>query len=118
MWQPRQRALPLTGEIGDGAAVHLVAIEAANLAVIHIALHEIVALHAVLVRGEIGEWKKFVTPGFSLLELPVIGEPFARRVANRPVVSTALNRILKRTALAVALHADVVAAHVSRVAPD
>ena len=41
-----------------GGAVDLMAVEAANLAVVHIALDEVVALHAVLVRGQVGVLKE------------------------------------------------------------
>ena len=61
------------GKSGDGAAVHLVAIEAADLAVIHVALHKIVALHAVLVRSEIGELVEVGDARPGLFELPVVG---------------------------------------------
>ena len=75
-------------ERGDGAAVDLMAIEATDLAVIHVALHEIVALHAVLVRGEIGELIEVGDAGLGFFELPVVGQPIARCIANRPVVSS------------------------------
>lgn len=43
-------------------AVHVVAIEAADVAVIHHALREIVALHPVFVRGAVGPIKEIGFP--------------------------------------------------------
>ena len=47
--------------------MNLVAVETADFAVIHVALHEIVALHAVLVRGKVGE---LIEVGNAGLECP------------------------------------------------
>ena len=98
------------GESGDGAAVHLMAIEATDLTVIHVALHEIVALHAVFVRCEIGELIEVGCAGLGVLELPVVGQSVACGEAHRPVIVAAIEGIGEGAALAVALNAGVVCA--------
>ena len=51
-------------------------------------------------------------PEMVLLEEPVIGEPVAGLVADRPVVIHTFDGVIPRLTLGVALHADVIAAHV------
>ena len=91
-------------------AVDLVAVEAADPAVIHVALHEIVALHTVLVRGEVGELVEVCRAGLQLFELPVVVEAFADFEAYGPVVVLVLDGVGEGLALAVALDAGVVGA--------
>ena len=70
------------------------AVEAAELAVIHVALHKVIALHAILVRRAVG---KVVKGGFTQLavfQLPVILQPQADVVADGPVVILPLDRVL------------------------
>src|ERR1700740_1415827 len=59
-------------------AVDVVAVEAATLAVVHDALHEVIALHAILVRGEIGVLKEVGCAWLELFKLPMIGKTLAR----------------------------------------
>ena len=94
------------------STVHLVAIEAPHLPVIHIALHKIIPLHPVLVRRQIGILKKVRSPRLQLLQPPVIHQPLARQKAHRPVVVLPRNRIRHRTPLAVALNTSVIASHI------
>jgi hypothetical protein len=88
--------------------VDLVAVEAADLAMVHITLHEIVALHAVFVRGKVGELEKVCCAGFKFFELPVVGEVFAYFEADGPVVVLSLDGIGEGLALAMTLDAGVV----------
>ena len=53
-------------------AVHIVAAEAGDAARVHQALHEIVALHAVLVRRAVGEMREGGLAELVLFELPEI----------------------------------------------
>jgi len=100
-------------QIGDVLiAVYLMAIKAANLPVVHNALDEVVALHSVLVRREIGVLIEIGCSRFQFFELPVIGQPSARQKADRPVVIFARDRIAERLPLAMALDTGVISAHV------
>ena len=81
------------GKIGDSVAVDLVAIEAAHLAVIHETLHKIIALHAVLVRSEIGKLKEIGGAGFQFFEVPIVGEALTGGESYGPVVVASLDRI-------------------------
>jgi len=86
-------------------------IEAANLPVIHIALHEVISLHPVLVRCEIGILEEICCAGLRLFELPIVCEAVASSEADRPVEVFPFNRTLQRTPLTVALDADIVRAY-------
>ena len=92
--------------------MYLMAIEAPYLPVIHIALHKIVPLHSVLMRGQIGILKKVRRPRLQLLQPPVIHQPLARHKPHRPVVVFSRNRIRQWLSLAVALNARIVASHI------
>src|SRR6185437_9246398 len=67
-------------------AVDIMATEAGHTARIHHALHEIVALHAILVGGAIGEMREGLYARLVLFQLPEIAEALAHREPNRPVV--------------------------------
>jgi hypothetical protein len=58
--------------------VQVVAIEAANLPMVHIALHKIVALHTILVSGQVGELIEVGCAMFELFQLPIVREPLPR----------------------------------------
>jgi len=105
------KCIPAHRQIGNSAAVYLMAIEAADFAMVHVALHEIVALHPVLVRREICILKEIRSAGLRLLELPVVCQTLPSCETDRPVIVFALDRIMQRTALAVALDADIVGTH-------
>ena len=85
------------------------AVEAADLAVVHDALREVVALHAVFVGDEIGVLVEVGGAGLELFEVPEVGEALAREVADGPVVEAAGDGVGEGAALAVALDAGVVA---------
>src|SRR6185437_3432904 len=89
-------------------AVDLVAVEAADVAVVHDAFREVVALHAIFVRGEVGELVEVGDAGLEIFEAPVVGEALAGDVADGPVVVLAVDGTGERAALAVALDAGVV----------
>jgi hypothetical protein len=91
--------------------VNVVAVEAAQVPMIHIALNEVIALHAIFVGGAVGVLIKVGGTGFQLFKLPVVGEPIAGEETDRPVVIAAGDGILEGASLGVALHADIVAAH-------
>ena len=58
--------------------VDLVAIEASDLPVIHVALNEIVTLHAVLVSREVRKLVEVCGAWLQFLKFPVIGKPLSR----------------------------------------
>ncbi len=63
-------------------AVDIVAAEAGDAAPVHYTLHEIVALHAVFVRGAIGEVCEGGLAESVLFQLPKIAEVQAHVIAN------------------------------------
>ena len=89
-------------------AVNVVAIEAANFAMVHRALNEIVPLHAIFVSSEVGKLIEIGCSRLEIFELPIVGQPFSRHKSYRPVVILAVYRILQRTSLRVALHANII----------
>ena len=74
---------------------------------VHGALHEIVALHAVLVRGAIGEMREGGFAELVFFELPEIAQVLARFITDGPIVIDAVDGLLQGLALRVALDAGV-----------
>ena len=89
-------------------AVHVVTTGAGDAAPIHDALYEIVALHAILVRCTVRKMSEARLAELVLFELPIILEVESDVESDRPVVVFALDGILKRAALRMALDAAVV----------
>ncbi len=82
---------------------------------VHYALHEVVALHAILVGGAVGEVGEGGGAERVLFELPEVSQQQAHFVANRPVVVIPFYGIGQRTALGVALDASIVGLDVVHV---
>ena len=99
-------------------AVRIVATEAGDAARVHQAGHEVVALHAVLVRRAIGEMGERRLAEFVILELPEVVEVQADVKADRPVIVFALDRVLERPPLRMTLDAGVVRMHIVEAARD
>ena len=93
-------------------AVHVVAIEARDAAAVHHALHEIVSLHAILVRGAVGKMRESQLAQRVIFQLPVILQIQPHVIADRPVVVFPFDRIAERPPLRVALDAGVAGADV------
>ena len=74
-------------------AVYIVAIEASDSAPVHHALHEIIALHAVLVSGAIREVREGCLTKFVLFERPKVCQLESYAIAHWPIETRALNRI-------------------------
>src|SRR5580704_572711 len=72
-------------------AVDVVAIEAGYTAAVHDALDEIVALHAVFVRGAVRKMSEALLAELVVFELPVILQFLANVIADWPVVVTTLD---------------------------
>ena len=89
-------------------AVRVVTIETGDAAPVHHALHKIVSLHAVLVRGPIREVKKICgRPESMIFQLPVLSELPPYVVANRPIIVLAFNRVRERLSLRMTLDARI-----------
>src|SRR6185436_184726 len=74
---------------------------------VHLALHVVVALHAVLVRRAFRPMREARRAQMVFFELPHVGQPSAGLVTDGPVVVAALNGIGPRLSLRVALDTDI-----------
>ena len=72
--------------------MNVVAAEASNSPPVHQALHEVVALHAILVSRPIGKMRERCLTQLVLFELPKVLQMKSDVISNRPVVVFALNR--------------------------
>src|SRR6516164_7741296 len=96
--------------------MNLVTVKTRDPATVHDALHEIISLHAVLVRGTV--WKIEKIRCFAkavVLQLPEICEPQSYLIANRPIVILAFKRICNRLPLGMALNASIAGRNVTHV---
>ena len=89
------------------------ATEAGDAAAIHHTLHEIIALHAILVRSAIRKMSEARLAELVLFELPIILEVESGVESDRPVVIFALDGIRERAALRMALDASIVGTDVA-----
>ena len=89
-------------------AVYVVAGSAGHAVPVHHALHEVVALHPVLVRGAVGEMSEIGLAQRDVFELPVVRKMKPDVVADGPVVGFAFDRVGERLALGMALDAGIV----------
>jgi hypothetical protein len=80
-------------------AVDIVAIEAGYAAAVHDALHVVVPLHAIFVRGAVGEVREGLLAELVVFELPEIGEVKAGVIADGPVVILSFDGTGERAAL-------------------
>jgi len=71
----------------------VVTTEAGDAATVHHALHKIIPLHAVLVRGAVGEMSKASLAEGMVFEFPEIVQVSTHTVAHRPVVVFPFDRI-------------------------
>ncbi len=91
-----------------GGAVHVMAGETRDAVRVHRALHEIVALHAILVGRAIGKMGKGVFTKIVFFQLPEIAQVLAWFVADGPIVIGSVDGLhLQGLALGVALDAGV-----------
>lgn len=93
-------------------AVHVVTVEAAQFAMVHRALHEVISLHAVLVRCQVWVLVEICDTGLKFLQAPIVGEALTGKKAHGPVVVSSVDWVSEWPSLRVALHADVVPANV------
>ena len=93
-------------------AVRIVATETRDAARVHEALNEIVALHAVLVRGAVGKMREARFAELVLFKLPKIRKVQSNVEADGPVVVLAFDRISQRAALRMTLDAHIVGPHI------
>ena len=93
-------------------AVRIVATETRDAARVHEALNEIIALHAVLVRGAVGKMGEARFAELVLFQLPKIRKVQSNVKADRPVVVLAFDRICQRAPLRMTLDARIVGPHI------
>ena len=93
---------------GVVGAVRVVAVRTGDAVAIHARLHEVVALHPVLVTGAVGEVRERGLAGPVLLEPPEVSQRQPDPEADRPVVGLARARLGQRAPLRVTLDAHVV----------
>src|SRR5580692_2257264 len=91
-------------------AVHVVAIETGYSAAVHHALDEIVSLHAVFVRGTVGDMSTALLAELVVFGLRVIAQFWSYVIADRPVLIIAPDRTSQRAFLRVVLDASVIGA--------
>ena len=75
---------------------------------VHHAIHEVIALHSILVRRAIGEMGESRLARFVLFQAPVIAELQADVETDGPIIVLGLDRILQRLTLRMTLDADIV----------
>jgi len=93
-------------------AMDIVAVKACDATAVHHALHEVIALHAVLVRRAICKMSERSLAEIVLFKLPIILEVESDMEADRPVVIFSFDGTGERASLRVALDAGVVGADV------
>src|SRR5689334_6839645 len=86
--------------------------EAGYAAVVHEALDEVIALHAILVCCAVGKMGEGGFTKFVLFEFPEVVEIQAYMEADRPIVVLAIDRVRQRPSLRMALDAGIVGMHV------
>ena len=88
-------------------AVNVVTGGTTNTPLVHHALHEIVTLHAVLVRRSIGEVEKVSLAEISGFQGPIVREMSGHVIADGPVVCFSFDKLSLWLTLRVALDAGV-----------
>ena len=86
-------------------AMDIVAVKACDATAVHHALHEVIALHAVLVRRAICKMSERSLAEIVLFKLPIILEVESDMEADRPVVVFSFDGTGERASLRVALDA-------------
>src|SRR6185437_3061539 len=120
----RKRSMTFQAELVSGlpqlrvvvCTVYIVAIEARDPAAVHYALHEIVPLHPVLVRGTVWVVEEISRLAESVpLQFPEILQPEPRLIAHGPIVVFAVYRVRQGLSLRMALNAGIARRHVVHV---
>src|SRR6266404_6141791 len=92
--------------------MHVVATEAGDPPPVHHALHEVIPLHAILMRCAVRKVRKGQLPQTVLLQLPEILQMQPRAKADGPIIVFSLDRTAWRASLRMALNTSVVGPHV------
>src|ERR1035438_5419983 len=87
--------------------VNVMATETSYPARIHYALDKVVSLHPVLVRSAIGKMRERLLAQLVVFELPVVFQVEPGAESHRPVVIAAIDRIVERLPLRMALNAKI-----------
>ena len=70
----------------------IVAVEATQLPVVHIALHEVITLHPVLMRRQVGILIEIRHTRLQVFEPPDIRQTLPWQISHRPVIDLAVRR--------------------------
>lgn len=73
-------------QVGRRIAVDLMAIEAAELTTVHRALNKVIALHAVIVRGQFGILVEVRCSRLHVFEFPVVSQPLPGQDRGLPPI--------------------------------
>src|SRR5579859_2858148 len=92
-------------------AMGIVAAETSDAAGVHQALHEIIALHAILVCRAVGKMGERHLAELVIFELPEVNELAAHVKAHRPIVVLALDRVAPGLTLRMALNEGIAGIH-------
>ena len=79
--------------------MNIMAREAGDPSAVHYALNEVIALHAILMGGAIGEMREGHFTEGVVFELPKIAEVESDAIADRPVVIRPFDGIHQRASL-------------------
>src|SRR6202045_2877031 len=88
------------------------ATEAGHPASVHNALHKIIPLHPVLMRGAVGKVREAGLAQRVLFQLPKILQAQTHMIADRPVVIFAFDGTHRRAPLRMALNARIAGLHI------
>jgi hypothetical protein len=112
MARQAKNVTPLTHNSRIVRTVRIVATETANPPRVQEALNEIVALHAVLVGGPVGEVRKSCFTKLVFLQPPEVREVQPDMKADGPIVIFSVDGIFQWSALRMALNAGIVGMHI------
>jgi hypothetical protein len=94
------------------SAMHIVAGRACDTVLVHHALHKVITLHPVLMRGSVREVRERRMTHGDVFELPVVCQMKTAVVANRPIIGFTLDLFGERLPLRMALNAGVICGYV------
>src|SRR6185503_1158422 len=92
-------------------AMYLMTAEAGHTLLVHLAVDEVIRLHAVLVRRTFREMREGCLTGLMLFQLPEVLQLETLMEADRPIVILTIDGAGERLALGVALQTGVVRPH-------
>ena len=88
--------------------VYVVARGAGDALLVHYALHKVIALHPVFVRGSVRKMSESRLPQGVIFEFPIVRQAETGAVTNGPVVSLSFDLLRERLSLGVASNTSVI----------